>query len=281
MKELIIKTQKELDILPVKFDEFTVIKIISTETIIVRVARGNSSVEAWGNSSVEARENSSVVAWGNSSVVAWENSSVVAWGNSSVEARENSSVVARENSSVVAWGNSSVVAWENVGVHLQSDFSTVILFSFAVCWALAKGKITRKSKTAIIITPKLKGGTDGWLESQAIELVKKHVVLFKRVSKEWETQEGTSNATNWKPGNKLSHPSWNPKDEECGGGKYHACSRPYFCDEFRSNKGDHYVAIRVAEKDLYAWPNPDYPHKISFRAGEVLYKCDKFGKEIK
>lgn len=45
----------------------------------------------------------------NHSVVAWDNSSVEAWENSSVVARENSSVVARGNSSVVAQGNTQVV----------------------------------------------------------------------------------------------------------------------------------------------------------------------------
>jgi hypothetical protein len=149
MKEITITTQRELDALPAKFDEYTRIYIKSTERIIVRSAWENSSVEAWenssveawGNSSVEARENSSVVAWGNSSVVAWENSSVVArgnssveawenssveaWGNSSVVAWENSSVVARGNSSVVAWGNSSVVAWENSSVVAWENSSVV------------------------------------------------------------------------------------------------------------------------------------------------------------
>src|SRR5581483_2393843 len=95
-----ITTQAELDALPDSFAEYTRIYIKSEERIVVRKARGNSSVVAWGNSSVVARE------------------------NSSVEARGNSSVVARENSSVVAWENSSVVAWGCVGVHLQSDFAT-------------------------------------------------------------------------------------------------------------------------------------------------------------
>src|SRR5574343_62455 len=88
MKEIIIKTQDELDKLPDKFEKYTQIIIQGgnyCNRIIIKVARGNSSVEARGNSSVEAWGNSSVEAWGNSSVVAWENSSVEAWGNSSVK----------------------------------------------------------------------------------------------------------------------------------------------------------------------------------------------------
>jgi len=236
------------------------------------VARENSSVVAWENSSVVARGNSSVVAWGNSSVEARGNSSVVAWGNSSVEARGNSSVVARENSSVVAWGN--------VGVHLQSDYSVITLFAFAVCWALAKGKIHKKSKTATVIEPTTLEGVPGWLESEAIEEEKgSSVVLFKRVSKDFQTREGEPGETKWEIGTVLEHPNWDPKSSECGDGKFHACSRPYFCDEFRSKKGDRYIAIEIAIDDLYAWPKADYPHKIAFRKGKVLYECDKFGKK--
>ncbi len=268
------------------------------------VAWGNSSVEAWENSSVVARENSSVEAWENSSVVAWGNSSVVAWenssvvarenssvvarenssvearGNSSVEARENSSVVARGNSSVVAWGNSSVVAWGNVGVHAQSIDCVITLFSFSVAWLIQKAKVTKKSKTATIIIPEIKSGTEGWLESQAIESAKT-VILFKKVSKDFKTQEGGKKETLWAVGSTLEHATWEPKTEECGEGKFHACSRPYFCDEFRNEKGDRYIALQVAKADLFAWPNPYYPHKIAFRKGKVLYQCDKMGKEVK
>ena len=146
---IIVKSQAELDRIPLDTDEQIYIEFGSYfAPAIVRnkyrysvVARGNSSVEARGNSSVEARGNSSVVArenssveawgnssveaWGNSSVEAWGNSSVVAWENSSVVARGNSSVVARENSSVVAWENSSVVAWENSSVEARENSSVV------------------------------------------------------------------------------------------------------------------------------------------------------------
>jgi hypothetical protein len=301
MKEIVIKTQAEFDALPDKFDEYTRIHIqndASAGRIIVAVARENSSVVAWGNSSVVARGNSSVVArgnssvetwenssvetWGNSSVVARENSSVVAWGNSSVETWENSSVVARGNSSVVAKGNSSVVAWGNVGVHLQSDNASVVLYMFAVCWVLAKGKLTKRSETATIIKPKKSEGTDGWLEEQGIDQDKKQVVLFKRVSSDLKTQETTPNETVWEIGKTITHSAWSPEKDECGAGKFHACSRPYFCDEFRTNKGDKYIAIQIKVKDLYVWPGEtvSYPHKIAFREGTVLYVCDKMGKKL-
>ena len=153
---------------------------------------------------------------------------------------------------------------------------------FSVCWALAKGKIIKKSKNATVIKPKTSVGTNGWLEGQGVKKDKTSVVLFKRVSSEWKTQEGSANETVWAPGStlELSVAAWSPTNSECGTGKFHACSRPYFCDEFRSNAGDKYVAIRVQVKDLHAWKDPQYPHKIAFRKGTVLYQCDKLGKKI-
>jgi hypothetical protein len=255
-------------------------------------ARGNSSVEAWENSSVEARENSSVVAWGNSSVEAWENSSVVARENSSVVAWENSSVVAWENSSVVAWGNSSVeargnssvVAWGNSVIRIFYEAVKVILHGFSVAFLPININlnvdIKKQSETATIIRPEYKPGIDAWLDREGIEN-KDKVILFKKVSKDFKTQEGTKNETKWKIGKKNTHKNWKPGQQECGEGKFHACSRPYFCDEFRNERGDQYIAIEIKKEDLFVWDkNPEYPHKVVFREGKVLYKCNKFGKKL-
>ena len=110
MEEIIVKSQSELDALPLDFDGRIVIKfgtpynraVVNRRFRYSVVARENSSVVAWENSSVVARENSSVVARENSSVVAWENSSVVAWENSSVVARGNTQVVDRSDEHDIA-----------------------------------------------------------------------------------------------------------------------------------------------------------------------------------
>ena len=256
MKCIEINNQKQLDSLPDKFDEYTIIQIKNT---IERVSITKK--------------------WGNSSVVAWENSSVEAWGNSSVEARGNSSVVAWGNSSVEARGNSSVEARGNVGIHLYSDLATVILFMFSVCWQLAKGKIIKKSKTATVIKPKPITGLNSWLLNNAVK-DKKIIILYKKVSKDFLTQENTKNETKWEINSIVEHKDWQPKKSECGEGKFHACSRVYFCDEFRSEKGDRYIAIEIKQQDLYAWPNPEYPYKIAFRTGKVLYEVNRLGKKI-
>ena len=118
LKEILVKTQKELDSIPLDFKGRIYINFGTTiDPAIIKnkcvTALGNSSIKALENSSIKALENSSVVAWGNSSVLARGNSSVIAWEKSSVVARENSSVEARENSSVEAWENSSVEASGN------------------------------------------------------------------------------------------------------------------------------------------------------------------------
>ena len=251
--EITITTQEELDKLPESFKEFTYIYIHSTQKITVRKAWGNSSVVARGNSSVVARENSSVEAW--------------------------------ENSSVVAWGNSSVVARENSGVHCYTT-GLVLLFGFAVVWIEKQIKdcnIQKKSKKSTIIVAIKKQPKNGkpevWFDNEAVEN-KKTVILYKKVSKDFKTQEGKVNETQWTLGSILEHKTWNPSSQECGEGKFHACSRPYFCDEFRSLKDDKYIALEINKKDLYAWENPRYPHKIGFRKAKVLYVCNKHGKKI-
>ena len=189
--------------------------------------------------------------------------------------------MARENSNVVARENSNVVARENSSARAHSPNCTVELFGFAVAFLLAKGaKVIRKAKTATIIRPKVETGVEGWLNRHGIEVRAGFAVLFKRVSREFKTQEKSPNETTWTPGATLEVPGWNPTGSECGAGKFHAVGRPYFGDEFRDARGDRYVAIKVAVQDLHTWESASYPHKIAFRAGTVLFECNRFGKEF-
>ncbi|HJQ07965.1 MAG TPA: hypothetical protein VJ836_00625 [Candidatus Saccharimonadales bacterium] len=290
MKYITVTTQAEFNALPSAFEEYTVIQIKDTkEWVCVNKAMGNSTVKAMGNSTVKAMGNSTVEAWdnstveamGNSTVKAMGNSTVKAWGNSTVEAMGNSTVKAWGNSTVEAWDNSTVEAWDNSTVHGMADGITVLLWSFAVCFKVAKlFKVTKKSKTATVIKPTHPKNADEWLEKNGIKPTAE-VVLFKRVSHDYKTQEGTPNETVWKIGSTLEHPNWQPDSAECGPGKFHACSRTWFCDEFRSNRDDRYIAIEIAKKDLHVWKNnPGYPHKIAFRKGKVLHEVDNLGRTI-
>ena len=256
-------------------------------------ACGKSHVEACGKSHVVARDHSHVEAWDNSYVEAWDNSHVdardhshvEAWDNSHVEACGKSHVVARDNSHVEAWDNSHVEAHGRTSISAQSDKATILLFDFSVVIASSSVKnITKKSTTSTIVeVPAPDFTVGGWIDRENISPANEHatVILFKRVSCDFKTQENTSNETLWTVGSTVEHKAWNPETEECGCGKFHACSRPYFCNEFRNNIGDRYIAIEIAEKDLFAWPKkPDYAHKIAFRCGTVLYECDCYGTKL-
>jgi hypothetical protein len=114
-----------------------------------------------------------------------------------------------------------------------------------------------------------------YLERFNVETKGDKVYLYKRVSRDFKTQEGTENETLWMIGSTVEHPDWKPESSECGEGKFHACARPHWCSVFRSEKGDKFIKIEVDKKDIYEWKNnPQYPQKIGFREGKVV-------KEIK
>jgi len=262
------------------------------------VARENSTphIVARENSTphIEARENSTphIEAWENSTphIEAWENSTphiearenstphIEAWGNSTphIVARENSTphiIVARENSTP------HIEAWENSVIHgIYLNINTSLnLFGFSIGIIPFDLKIKiKKSKQAIIQRVK----PQSWFKRNNIAK-KEEVILYKRVSKDFKTQENTPNETSWIVSSIVEHPNWNPKNDECGEGKFHACSRPYFCNAFRSNINDRYIAIQINQGDLFEWKdNPSYPHKIGFRRGLVLFECDQYGNKI-
>ena len=296
MKTLKITSQREWNALPERFDEFTAVEIVGKRWIIIKrspgnarvYARENSKVDAQGKAIVEARENAKVIAWGNAEVIAWGDSSVEAWENSKVYARGNAKVVARENADVVAYENVKVIAWGDADV-VAYDNSKVVAWGDANVEALnnsivevwENSTVGKKDSTATVRyfksdIPK-DGSVENWLKSEFVPVNDGKVILYKRVSKDFKTQEGTPNETVWTIGKTLTVKNWNPGREECGPGKFHACSRPYFCDEFRDEDGDRYIAIEVAIKDLKAWRSPDCPHKIAFRKGKVLRKCGRMG----
>ena len=190
---------------------------------------------------------------------------IVLYGNSIAELRDNSRAV--------LWGTSTA--------HVHGLSAAVDLRGYSAAFAHVAAKVKRHGKTTTIIKPVALKGTLGWLGRECVAVKRGTVVLYKRVSSEWLTQEGTKNETSWKPGARLAHKAWDPTSSECGEGKFHGCSRPYFCDEFRGAAGDRYVAISVHVDDLHAWDDGQYPHKVAFRAGRVLHEVDQWGDEVK
>ena len=102
------------------------------------------------------------------------------------------------------------------------------------------------------------------------------VILYKRVSQDFKTQEDTPNETLWQVGTTVTHPNWNPDKTECGAGKFHACARPHWCDMFRNKTTDRYISIKVNIDDLHEWRvNPGFPQKIGFRSGTVIAEVQR------
>lgn len=113
------------------------------------------------------------------------------------------------------------------------------------------------------------------------KIVNDKIILYKRVSDDFKTQEYTSNETKWVIGEYIEHHNWDPKNSECGGGKFHACALPFLCDKYRYLPNDKYIAIEVDLKDIFDWQEEkNHPNKIAFRAGTVLYECDWLGNKI-
>jgi hypothetical protein len=133
---------------------------------------------SWDGRYIEARENSNVVAWGNSNVVAWENSNVVAWGNSFVRALSSKIRLVMNGFSI-----------------LTIDSSLALKF--------------KKTKTVLV----QKHINTPYLEREGIKTVRGYVILFKKVSHDFKTQEKSINVTSWTIGSVVTHKKWNAEKE--------------------------------------------------------------------
>ena len=116
MKEIIIKTQAELDALPKVFEEFTVIKIEGGYFERLNLVFQNSEIRLSGNATVQS---------------VYDNATVQSVsGNATVQSVSGNATVKSEADSVV------------------------FLFGFAVAFLFKKARAIKKSKTATIIKPK-------------------------------------------------------------------------------------------------------------------------------
>lgn len=125
INELIVKSQKELDALPVDFDGVICIDfgkkfnpaVIDKKYKHAVEVKNRSYVVAKNNCNLIARDESYVEAWNASHVMTRDNSSVSAFDNSFVEARNNSFVEARDSSYVKACDNSYIKALDQSNIN--------------------------------------------------------------------------------------------------------------------------------------------------------------------
>lgn len=242
-----------------------------------------SSVDAYDDTHVDLHHNAILKSNNRVSAIGYNNSKIIAKGTSNILVREACNVIAYERSIIIASGmNTKVSAYDYSLVRVLSDTVSVNLYMRSICILFCSRTVIKKSaKTATVIKSKdiIYKDTKSWLDAHGIEDTEL-VILYKRVSKDFLTQEGECNQTYWGIGHTLEIEKWNPDFKECGEGKFHACASPYFCDEFSFFDGDKYIAIEINVKDLHVWKTPLYPHKIAFRKGTVLYECDVFGNKM-
>lgn len=118
-----------------------------------------------------------------------------------------------------------------------------------------------------------------WIEYNGGTIHNNKVIVYKAVSHNFKTQEGTRNETHWEIDKTLEVPDWDVT-EECGEGKFHACWYPADCWGFRYDRLAKLIAIQVEVNDLYRFISPVFPNKLAFRKGKVLYEVDANGIPI-
>jgi hypothetical protein len=188
MATIVIKTQKELDALPLSFKEFTYIEIRSGKDTWIEVTK------AYGSSQVTAYGSSQVTAYGSSQVKACDSSQVTAYGNTMV-----------------------AVLSAMVLIHKIKQFAVVALDGVTV-------KLPKKDKTATVIKRKLVGHTiDSFLDIFNLKSENDTVILYKTVCKETGCDFRTKTL---KYEGIVKCPDFDPSaDRECGGG-LHLCATP-------------------------------------------------------
>jgi len=188
-----------------------------------------------------------------------------------VNSRTKFRLTARGNSQVTAWGNSQVTAWENSQVTLKENACGIVRSK--------ESRVTGKQKI-ISYEKQIKMTLPRWIEYNKAITTKDTITIYKRVSKDFKTQERRPNETKWEVGKIITHPKWNPTEQECGEGKFHACANTNDCNNYRDCINDKYIKLTVKKSDCFVWSFPEHPIKIAFREAKIVCECDRFGKDI-
>lgn len=292
MHKITVRSQDELNAATFEFPHKKTKIVIDTpsdEHINLSTFKKNLTIEAVGESNIIATDSILLTARDNVRVEAYYNSCIVARDNATVRAYDMSKVIARDKSFVtLIQGN--VKAFNHARIHSDYDGKYYIYSSKVKVTGSGYGErfYTKENPTIINGSFLSLKSNQVWLENYYVKEDNGFVILYKRVSANFKTQMGTPQETDWEIGKTLIHPFWFPEAEECGSGKFHACDTPRSCDEFCYGCNDKYIAIKIHTSDLFSWGNmiswsigwANYPSKIAFRKGTVLYECDNEGKKI-
>ena len=119
MNEIIVKTQEELDNVPMDYHGRIIIKFgTRLDPAVLKTSYDNARAELWdnasavlqGNASAVLRGNASAVLRGNASAVLWDNASAELWDNARAEASGNAQIVdVYRSGRASVFGNARVV----------------------------------------------------------------------------------------------------------------------------------------------------------------------------
>ena len=117
MNEIIVKSQEELDNVPLDYHGRIIIKFgTAFNPAILKKSYDYARAELRGNASAELRGNARAELWDNARAVLWDNARAVLWDNASAELRGNASAVLWGNARAELRGNASAVLWGNAQI---------------------------------------------------------------------------------------------------------------------------------------------------------------------
>jgi len=253
MKIVTVKTQAEMNALPLSFDEWTEIHIKSDTTFWLKVTK------TYQNAQVTAYDSSQVRAYGSSQVTAYDSSQVRAYGSSQVTACDSSQVRAYGSSQVTAYGN-SMIAVLSAMVVMQKIAQYAIIALDGV-----KIKLPKKPKTVTVIKRKLvEHDINSFIDCWNLTVEDDSVILYKTVRKDTLCDFRTGKI---KYEGIVSCPDFDSsKDRECGGG-LHLCATGLGAIRF-ADGAYKLLKCRVKLKDIVVYGKNI--EKVRCRQVEVL-----------
>ena len=140
MNEIIVKTQEELDNVPLDYHGRIIIKFGTwLNPAILRKSYDNARAELWDNARAELR--------GNASAELWDNARAELWDNASAVLRGNASAVLRGNASAELWDNARAELWDNASAVLRGNASAVLRGNAsAELWDNARAELRDNSR---------------------------------------------------------------------------------------------------------------------------------------
>ena len=170
MNEIIVKTQEELDNVPMDYHGRIIIKfgtwlnpaILKKSYDYARaVLRDNASAVLRDNARAVLRDNASAVLWDNASAVLWDNASAVLWSNASAELwgnasavlRDNARAVLRDNASAELWDNASAELWDNASAELWGNASAELWGNAQIVDVCRSGRASVSGNARVVYLP--------------------------------------------------------------------------------------------------------------------------------